>query len=144
MNTPPTQQEIIDMEHLLLLRIGYFISAGTNLLWVFFPLIYVFMGAFMLFGAFDGAKPSDVPPRSIGIVFMSVGIAISLFMASLTVLKILTALAIGKRRYRGLIFATAAVSCLAIPWGTALGVFTFVVLTRPSVAARFTSSSWPS
>jgi hypothetical protein len=102
------------------------------------------MGAFMLFGAFDGAKPSDVPPRSIGIVFMSVGIAISLFMASLTVLKILTALAIGKRRYRGLIFATAAVSCLAIPWGTALGVFTFVVLTRPSVAARFTSSSWPS
>jgi hypothetical protein len=137
MNPTVSQQEIVDSEHLRLLRIGYFVSAATNLLWVFFPLIYVAMGALMLFGAFDGAKPSDAPPKVVGLVFMSIGIAISLIMASFTVLKLLTAQAIGKRKWKGLIFATAAISCLGVPWGTALGVLTFLVLTRPSVASQF-------
>ena len=139
MNAPVSQQEIVDAEHLRLLRIGYFISAATNLLWVFFPLIYVAMGALMLFGAFNGTKPSDAPPKIIGLVFMSIGIAISLIMASFTVLKLLTAQAIGRRKWKGLIFATAAISCLGIPWGTALGVLTFLVLTRPSVVSQFTN-----
>ncbi|HXR48621.1 MAG TPA: hypothetical protein VN784_14390 [Candidatus Limnocylindrales bacterium] len=141
MNTELSQQEIVDSEHLRLLRIGYFISAATNLIWVFFPLIYVVMGALMLFGAFDGAKPSDAPPKGLGLVIMSIGIAISLVMASFTVLKLLTARAIGKRRYKGLIFATAAISCLGVPWGTALGVLTFLVLSRPSIAAQFSNST---
>jgi hypothetical protein len=99
MNSTVSQQEIVDSEHLRLLRIGYFVSAATNLLWVFFPLIYVAMGALMLFGAFDGAKPSDAPPKVVGLVFMSIGIAISLIMASFTVLKLLTA-----RPFRALAF----------------------------------------
>jgi len=33
--------------------------------------------------------------------------------------------------------ATAALTCLGIPWGTVLGVCTFLVLERPSVAALF-------
>jgi len=141
MNAELSQQEIVDTEHLRLLRIGYFISAATNLLMVFFPLIYVVMGAFMLCGAFDGAKPSDAPPRSIGLLFMAIGLAISLIAASFTVLKLLTAQAIGKRRWKGLIFATATISCLGVPWGTALGVLTFIVLTRPSVASKFSNSA---
>jgi hypothetical protein len=99
------------------------------------------MGAFMLFGAFDGAKPSDAPPKAVGLMFMSIGIAISLIMASFTVLKLLTAQAIGKRKWKGLIFATAAISCFGVPWGTALGVFTFLVLSRPSVASQFAKST---
>jgi hypothetical protein len=141
MNAELSQQEIVDLEHLRLLRIGYFISAATNLLWVFFPLIYVIMGAFMLFGGFGGAKPSDAPPKSIGLVFITIGFAISMIMASFSVLKLLTAQAIGKRRWKGLILATAAISCLGVPWGTALGVLTFVVLTRPSIASKFSNST---
>jgi hypothetical protein len=141
MNTDLPQQEIVDLEHLRLLRIGYFISAATNLFWVFFPLIYVAMGAFMLIGAFDGAKPSDAPPKAIGLLFMTIGFAISLLMASFAVLKLLTAQAIGKRRRKGLILTTAAISCLSVPWGTALGVFTFLVLSRPSIASKFPKST---
>jgi hypothetical protein len=141
MNGEFSQQEIIDSEHLRLLRIGYFISAATNLLWVFFPLIYVAMGAIIFFGGFDGAKPSGSPPKSIGLVLMSIGMAISLIMASFTVLKLLTARAIGKRRCKRLIFATAVISCVGVPWRTALGVLTFLVLSRPSVASQFTNST---
>lgn len=99
------------------------------------------MGALMLFGAFDSGKPADAPPKGIGLVFMSIGLAISLIMAAFAVLKLLTAQAIGKRRWRGLIFATAAISCLGVPWGTALGVLTFLVLTRPGVASEFSNST---
>jgi hypothetical protein len=141
MNATPSQQEIVDSEHLRLLRIGYFISAATNLIWVFFPLIYVVMGAFMLFGGFDDGKSSNAPPRSIGLVFIFIGMGISLISVTFSVLKLLTAQAIGKRKWKGLIFTTAAISCLGIPWGTALGVLTLIVITRPSVASQFTNTA---
>ena len=140
MNTAVSQQEIIDSEHLRLLRIAYFIAAATNLIWVFLPLIYVAVGVVMIFGGFDGGKPSDAPPKGVGLLLISIGMRISLRMASLTALKVLTARSIGRRRCNWLIFVTAAISCLGVPWGTALGVFTFVVLTRPSVAAQFSNS----
>jgi hypothetical protein len=36
----------------------------------------------------------------------------------------------------------AAISCLEMPYGTALGVFTLMVLSRPSVQRLFSSASW--
>jgi hypothetical protein len=143
MNAMVSQQEIVDAEHLRLLRIGFFISAATNIIWVFFPLIYVGMGAFMLFGAFDDGKSSGAPPKSIGLVFICIGMAISLVMAAFSTLKLLTAQAIGKRKWKGLIFTTAVISCLGVPWGTALGVLTLLVMTRPSVASQFTNPTPP-
>lgn len=35
----------------------------------------------------------------------------------------------------------AGVSCLSIPLGTALGVFTFIVLSRPSIVRLFEEQS---
>jgi hypothetical protein len=137
MNAPMSQQEIVDTEHLRLLRLGFFISAATNILWVFFPLIYVMMGALMLSGALDGAKPADAPPKALGLVLVFIGLGISLIAATFAVLKLLAAQAIGKRQRKGLIFTTAIISCLSLPWGTALGVLTLIVLSRPSVAAQF-------
>lgn len=64
MNATGSQQEIVDAEHLRLLRIGYYIAAATNLLWVLFPLVYVAMGALMLLGAFEGTNPPTPRPRS--------------------------------------------------------------------------------
>ena len=130
------QQKILDAEHLRLLRIGYFISAGTNLLWVFFPLIYVAFGMMMIFGPLaSGGR--DRPPEVVGYFIVFIGLAISTVMAIVTTLKFLVGRAIGERRSKGLILFTAAIMCIAIPWGTALGVLTFLVLTRPTIAAEF-------
>lgn len=134
-------QGILDDEHLRLLRIGYFISAAANCLWVLFPLIYVGMGAMLYSGGFDGPRTSDGPPRSIGLFFMAIGGALSLAMAAITTLKVLAARAIGERRSRTLILVTAGICCLGVPWGTTLGVFTFLVMSRPTVTSRFSSSA---
>ena len=43
------------------------------------------------------------------------------------------AICLGKRRHHTLCLVVAVLSCLMIPFGTLLGVFTLVVLSRPTV-----------
>ncbi|HVS31462.1 MAG TPA: hypothetical protein VMS98_08400 [Thermoanaerobaculia bacterium] len=126
-------QRIIDDEHLRLLRIGYLIAGITNAVWVFFPLIYVVMGLFMT----GFAPPGEREARVVGLVFAGVGGLIALAIGTVAVLKLLTARALGQRRSRTLCMVTAAITCIGIPWGTALGVGTLIVLGRPGVAAMF-------
>ena len=132
-------QKLIDDEHLRLLRIGYFIAAGTNLFVSFIPLIYVAMGLLFFFTVgTTGHQPAGGPEmRVLGLVFALVGGAISLLIMAVAVMKFLTARAIGQRRSRVLCLITGGISCFAIPYGTALGVATFIVLGRPSVRAQF-------
>jgi hypothetical protein len=135
--TESERQALLDHEHLRLLRIGYFIAGSINAFWVFFPLIYVAMGAFVAFGGIDTPNSEA---RSVGIMFIAIGLGISFIFAVAALLKFLTARAIGRRSSRTLCLITAAVTCLGIPYGTALGVATLIVLSRPSVLAAFESA----
>jgi hypothetical protein len=131
-------QRIVDEEHLKLLRIGYLISGAWNVFWAVFPLIYVALGLFVLTSVPRGSVMDQQPdPRHFGIFFALFGGAVAAMMAALSVLKFLTARAIGRRTSRTLCLITAAISCFALPYGTALGVATFLVLTRPSVRSLF-------
>jgi hypothetical protein len=135
-NLDPEQQKLIDDDHLRLLRIGYFIAGGWNLFWAFFPLIYVAFGATFFFAGFP-REASGPDPRTFGIILVAVGSIVSLLMATLAVMKLMTAKALRLRKSRTLCLVTAGLSCLAVPYGTALGVATFVLLSRPSVHAQF-------
>ena len=44
---------------------------------------------------------------------------------------------LGSARNRMFCFVNACIMCLHAPFGTALGIFTILVLSRPSVVARF-------
>jgi hypothetical protein len=46
---------------------------------------------------------------------------------------------LSSRKHRTFIMIISGINCLSIPLGTTLGVFTFIVLLRPSVAATFDS-----
>ena len=43
----------------------------------------------------------------------------------------------GQRRNRSFCFVVACLSCFNVPLGTILGIFTILVLNRPSVQAGF-------
>jgi hypothetical protein len=58
-------------------------------------------------------------------------------MVVLAVLKFIVAKRLSQRRSRTLCLVVAGLSCFGVPFGTALGVFTFLVLLRPSVARMF-------
>jgi hypothetical protein len=139
------RQQIVDEEHLHLLYISYLISAGMSVFFSFFGLIYVFMGVIM--GVFFSAESNvaghaaDAPPAFIGWFFGIIGFGIFLFLIAMAVLKFIAAFRIKHRRSRVFCMVIAGISCLAIPYGTLLGICTFIVLARASVKKLFAAGN---
>ena len=132
------KQRILDEEHLRLLRIGYLVMGGANLFFALFPLIYVAMGIFIAaIGAGGSDRSGEPEAAAIGLLFVVLGLAASALIGASAALKLLAARALGKKRSRTLCYVAAAVACLSMPYGTLLGIFTFIVLSRPSVKALF-------
>ncbi|MGZ5381942.1 MAG: hypothetical protein ACXWFQ_08770 [Thermoanaerobaculia bacterium] len=81
--------------------------------------------------------------------FAAFGVAFVIVGAALIALNLLTARAIGRRQGYVLCMISAALCCLGSPYGTLLGIATFIVLGRPHVKAMFEgsppslSASWP-
>ena len=126
-----------DEEHLKLLSIFYFIYGGLSILGSCFGIVYVgIFGAMMASPEMSQSGMSADEAAAmrmfgtagivIGVVACIVGIAISALY-----------LVAGKnlRQHKGYILTLvlAGLACLSFPLGTALGVFTFVVLCRDSV-----------
>jgi hypothetical protein len=138
------KQELLDAEHLRLLRLGYLVDGFTSVGFALFPLIHVTIGLAMLLGAFPTPNTSGAPfPRFAGLFFVIIGGALSLLFAIGATLKLLTARKLRQRRSKTFCMITAGLSCLGFPYGTALGVATFLVLGRPSVTALFDPPSVP-
>ncbi len=133
---PPgeTRQAIIDDEHLRLLRTGYFISAGYAALFIPIGLLYAVMGlVFSHLPASSGPPPPPVMQWFFGVF----GAVFGGLATVATVMKLITAIRLKERRSRTFCLVTAAFSCLEIPYGTALGLMTFTVLSRASVRRAF-------
>ncbi|MES1187950.1 MAG: hypothetical protein ABUL60_29295 [Myxococcales bacterium] len=129
-----TAQQIIDDEHLRLLRIGYFISAAQTAILIPFGLLYAGMGLMFSHLPTGGAPP---PPALMSWFMGLFGAGFAGFGAVTSTLKLLTAIRLKQRRSRVLCLVAAGLSCLEIPYGTLLGVWTFTVLGRASVQRKF-------
>ncbi len=131
----PNQRAVLDNEHLRLLTIFHYVFAGMSALFACFPIIHLMVGlGIVVFGQRGG---SNAPPAFMGwifvafaLVFISVGwtVAILVFFGGRN-------LAVRKRYTFCLV--VACVECVFMPLGTILGVFTIIVLSRPTVKALF-------
>jgi hypothetical protein len=141
MSDEALRQSIIDDEHLNLLSLGYFVSGGLTALFSLFALLYVFMGIFMglaIARAPQAAgKAGGPPPAFIGWLLGGIGAVLFLVMISMAIARIWTALSIRRHKSRTFCLVIAAIGCLEFPYGTLLGVLSFIVLGRDSVARRF-------
>ena len=54
-------------------------------------------------------------------------------LAASCLINVLSGVFLGRRKYRAFSLIVAVIDCIHIPLGTVLGVFTIVVLLRPSV-----------
>jgi hypothetical protein len=102
-------------------------------------------GGIGLFGILPGIlvasaprHANDPPPLLIGgILFAVFGFIAVLFLAK-AVLTALAARALTNRRNRTLILVAACLTIPNFPLGTALGVFTLMLIEKPAVKALFT------
>lgn len=155
-NMPPTWQGTLnqgddwqrqtDLHHLKLLSIFYYISAGLQVLGGCLGLIYFIVGLGVALAPppdTSDAQNTEEAQQVVGGVFMLLGGCIGLLCIVLVVLAIMTGISLNTQRRRTLCLITAAITCLNIPLGTVLGIFTFVVLSRASVVALFDQKRMP-
>jgi nitrogen fixation/metabolism regulation signal transduction histidine kinase len=136
--TDQEKQNILDEEHLKLLRIGYIVAGAADLFFALIPLVYVAIGiGIAVAGISLPTRPGEPSPAMIGLFLVVFGMLFCFFFAAQAVLQLMAARALGQRRSRLLCQIAAGASCLQMPWGVLLAVFTFLVLGRESVKRLF-------
>lgn len=128
-----------DKEHLRLLAIFHYVVAGLAALFSFFPLLYTTIGAIFIFAARHGtAKPGeDLPPEFLGWIFAVLGSLLFLMGIAMAICILIAGRSLALRKRYSFALVMACIECVFIPFGTILGVFTIVVLSRESVRGLF-------
>jgi hypothetical protein len=131
-----------DEEHLQLLAIFHYVVAGLAALFSCFPLLYTTVGAIFIFAARHGtAKPGeDLPPEFLGWIFAVLGSVLFLIGIAMAICILIAGRSLALRKRYSFVLVMACIECLFIPFGTILGVFTIVVLSRESAKTLFTSA----
>jgi hypothetical protein len=138
---PDSRQSVIDDEHLRLLSLGYLFSGIMTALFSLMGLVYAGMGLimsrFFAAAAQNATHAERIPPESLGTIVGIFGGLFFLVAISLALAKFWAARCIKRRQSRVFCLVVAGISCFGIPYGTVLGICTFLVLGRQSVIARF-------
>jgi len=132
-----------DREHLRLLAIFHYVVAGLAALFSFFPLLYTTVGAIFIFAARHGtAKPGEeLPPEFLGWIFAVVGLLLFFLGIAMAICILLAGRCLARNKHYTFALVMACIECLFIPFGTILGVFTIVVLSRESVRELFSTAT---
>lgn len=129
-----------DTEHLRLLSIFHYVVAGLQATFACFPIIHFVVGTAMVAippNRGDGAEGVWVP-KAMGCFFMAISGALILAGWTLAACMVLVGRNLAARKRHTFCLVVAGIeSAACMPFGTALGVFTIVVLLRPSVKALF-------
>lgn len=123
-----------DIEHLKLLSIFHFVFGGLAFLGLGFLAIHFFFMR-MIFThpeRFNSGR-STAPPKEFFEIFQWFYVFMALICIAVAVANILSGVYLRKRKNRMFSMILAGFNCVQMPFGTALGVFTFIVLSRPIV-----------
>jgi hypothetical protein len=133
-----------DTEQLQLLAIFHYVVAGVAALCSFFPLLYSVMGGFLLYAA-QQPSPSNqkAPPAFLGWIFIAVGAVLFLTGLTMAICILIAARCLSGRKGYSFALVMGCIECLFVPFGTILGVFTIIVLSRQSVKALFSDRQTP-
>src|SRR5438477_6340820 len=131
-----------DAERLRLLAIFHYIVAGLAVLFSLFPLLYTTIGAIFIFVARYGTpKPSEeLPPEFLGWIFVGLGSFLFLLGIAMAICILIAGRCLSHCKCYTFTLVMACVECLFIPFGTILGVFTIIALSRESVKALFSGA----
>ena len=132
-----------DEEHLRLLSIFHYVVGGLAGLFALLPVFHLIFGLFFIFAPAKFAGKGDPPTALLGwffviiaAVFITIGWA---FAASVLAAGRLLA----RRRHYLFCLVMGGIECIFMPFGTVLGVFTIIVLTREPVKQLFAGNTPP-
>jgi hypothetical protein len=137
---PPTldAQRRKDDEQLQLLAIFHYVLSGLSLAGeAFIALHYLVMHTVFTHPEMWQGKGGGGPPRALFDILIWVYLFAGAALLAGLVANALAGTFLRKGRHRTFCLIVAALNCVHVPFGTALGVFTLIVLMRDSVRRRY-------
>ena len=123
-----------DADHLQLLTIFHYVLAGMIAVFACIPIIHLILGISMLTGIIDDGGDET---KFVGLIFTLFATFFILGGWILALIVFFAGRSLASREHHGYCFIVACIECLFMPAGTALGVFTILVLMRDSVKELF-------
>jgi hypothetical protein len=126
--------------HIQALSICHYVLGAMTCLCALFPVIYVVLGILMLAGNFPPPNRQSMPPGGtefIGWMFVAMGSVGLVIGQAFGLLTIIAGRKLARRKSWVFCVVVAAICCAGFPLGTALGVFTLIVINRTDVKASF-------
>ena len=125
-----------DVQHIKILSIFYYVVGGLLALFACFPLIYLAIGiAFLVAPPPPSGGPG--PPAELGWLFIVFSSAATLIGWVWAVCILFAGWFLSQHKHRMYCLIMGCTACLFNPFGTILGVFTIILLIRPSVQRLF-------
>ncbi len=138
----PIIQAAVDEDNLRLLEIIFYISGGMTALFSCLFLIHFAMFLFFglnpqMFANSAHGQHVEPPPAGLFLAFAVIIGVIILLGWTFGALQIYAGRCLRNRRHRMFVMVISAIECVFIPWGTAIGVYSLMLLNRPSVRILF-------
>jgi hypothetical protein len=156
---PEVEEQIIVRERLRLLALGYYVKGAVGAIFISFLLFhFVFLLGFSFMPESAWNPPpkrattaeslsvtptpaprpvNQEPPVVMFRIFAAVIGVIILLGWTFGALTIYAGRCVHRRRHRVFIYVMAGLNCPLIPWGTLLGVATFILLQSPAGQREF-------
>jgi len=130
-----SDQRKVDADHLRLLAVFHFVVAALAAAGIgFLALHYLVLHAIVSNPEmWRNQRGGGLPPREIFAIFRCLYVVFATVLVAGAVGNLLSGLFIDRRKHRTFSLIVAGLNCFQIPFGTVLGVFTLIVLLRPSV-----------
>lgn len=130
-----------DREHLELLSIFHYVVAGLTALLSLLPLFHLAIGLSMLARQSRPPRGEELFAAAFGWFFvLFAGAAVACGLAFAACLAV-AGRSLAQRRRHTFCVVVAAIACMMVPFGTLLGVFSLLVLLRPSVRELFVTGA---
>lgn len=126
-----------DRDQLRLLALGHRVVGAVTAVAASFPLLHVTIGLTMIFAPDAFGEGGDPPPPFFGVLFTVIPALMIAVGWALAIATWRTAKKVERRESWTRCAVVAGLNCLMMPFGTVLGVFSLIVLNRPSVRRAF-------
>ncbi|HWG44931.1 MAG TPA: hypothetical protein VN688_19335 [Gemmataceae bacterium] len=132
------------MQHLKLLSIFHYVVAVLMALIACFPIIHFVVGVMMIVSPNTMAgKGSTPPPAELGWLFIFIAGGIIFVGWTGAICLMLAGWFLRRCKHYLFCMVMAGFVCLFNPFGTILGIFTIIILIRPSVKRLFETGGLP-
>ncbi len=126
-----------DEQNLRVVSIFHYVVGGLAALFSMVPLIHLSLGLFIVCRPERLSSGGNTPPAFIGWILIVVAIAVIILGLIFAFLVILSGSFLARRKHYMFCLVMAGVECIFMPFGTALGVITIILLTREPVKQLF-------